>query len=80
MGWRGAGGTEAMAKRKAGRPKGSGRPPATRTDYLQVRMTVEFKEWLGRYAASRNLSMADAIVQALLEDAARRGFDPPPRR
>lgn len=62
-----------MAKRKVSKP-------GARVEYLQLRMSVPFKEWLQSYADSRNLTMADAIVQALIEEAARRGFKAPPKR
>ena len=39
-----------------------------------------FKEWLQDYANMRQLTMTDTIVQALIEDAARRGFKAPPKR
>ena len=57
-------------------------PPAGdgRADQIRVAMTPEFKAWLQDYANSRQLTMSDTVVQALIEHAARKGFKSPPKR
>jgi acyl carrier protein phosphodiesterase len=68
----------AMAKKRAVKPSASDAP--LRVEYVQVRMTAAFKEWLQSYADDRNLSITDALIQGVIEDAAKRGFRKAPKR
>ena len=65
-----------MAKKK--RPT---KPSVAREDFIRIRMTAAFKEWLERYADYRNLTVAATVTQALIDDAKVKGFmEPAPKR
>jgi hypothetical protein len=51
-----------------------------RTGQVRIVVSAEFKEWLERYAESRQLTMTDTIVQDLIRGAKEQGFEPPPKR
>ena len=59
-----------------------GRPklPADRARraYIHVRTTPGFKEWLQGYVERSGKPMTDLVERALIEQAKRDGFEPPP--
>lgn len=71
--------TRARSKsRMKGRPKGVSRE--RRSHVIQFRASETWKEWMTRYAKSRQLTAADMINQALITMAKADGFEPPPNR
>jgi hypothetical protein len=61
-------------------PEASRDPDSERGDHVRIVASGKFKEWLVRYADSRQLTMTDTIVQALIRDARAEGFETPPKR
>ena len=57
-----------------------GPPHQQREDYVRVRMTPQFKEWLEGLADDCQLTMTDTIIQALIAFAKGRGYSSPPKR
>lgn len=70
-----------MAKKNAkgrGRPKGSG--TGGLGDRFAVKISPEYKVWLGEFAGSLNAEMADVFREALRRYAEAKGFREPPLR
>lgn len=65
-------------KTKASTPKSAA--PGRRESVIGLKGLPEWKVWLARLAEHRRLSMADVIDQALVDYAAKYGFEPPPKR
>jgi hypothetical protein len=67
-------GTGAVMAKKKSKPAGPAKPSGASDDFIRVRMTGAFKQWLEEYAEFRNLTVADTVTQALIEDAKSNGF------
>lgn len=67
-----------MTRKKAGKAKGKADGP--REDYIRIRMTPEFKEWLGGLADHCQLTMTDTVIQALIRFGKEQGHEPAPKR
>ncbi len=76
-----------MAKKKASKAKGAkkmGRPRLPErvksSSRYGFRATADWMNWLLRYANFCRLDMVETIDRALERDAAKEGFEKPPKR
>jgi hypothetical protein len=70
-----------VAKKKApARKQQAAKPADDRVDFVRVRVSGSYKDWLIRFAESERSDMSDLIDDALVAHAKARGFDPPPKR
>lgn len=53
---------------------------AVRVIHLHVRVSVEYKEWIARFAEHERSDLSDLIDAAIARHAKARKFDPPPKR
>lgn len=65
-----------MARPKASPPT----PPDRREEYIRVRMSAEFKEWLDGFSDHLQLTMTDTVIQGLILLAKTSNFNSPPKR
>ena len=65
-----------MAKKKSH----AAQPESSRADYIRIRMTSDFKDWLEAMADDCQLTVADTVTQALIHFGGERKFAPPPKR
>ena len=72
-----------VAKKKVGRG-GASKPqesPSERVDFLRVRVSGSYKEWVARLAEFCRSDMSDLIDNALVRHAKEVGFkEAPPKR
>lgn len=55
-------------------------PENSRSSQIIVRCKPAWKDWVGRYADSKGLSVSDAFDEAILKMARTDGFEMPPER
>lgn len=67
-----------VAKKKQAQPATT--PASDRVEFIRVRVSGAYKDWLGRFAESERSDMSDLIDDALEAHAKAQGFEPPPKR
>ncbi len=70
----------AKKKQDPPRPAAPEVAPSDRVDFVRVRVSGAFKDWLIRFAEAERSDMSDLIDDALTSHAKSRGFEPPPKR
>jgi hypothetical protein len=67
-----------MPPKGKGRPKGSGKGGLA--ERFVVKISEEYKTWMGAFAEAENATDADIFREAMRELARSKGFRPPPIR